>query len=329
MNFLERIYSRASQVNRTVVFPEGEEPRILAAVSRLKKDRVVVPILLGDPDRILKISKSNKLDISGIQIIDPIHSDQKESYISAYYELRKHKGLSLEEASESMNDPIYYGTMMVKMGIAHGYLAGAVTTTAKTVQAGLRILKTKPGVKKISSFFFMVMPDENWGSDGLLVFADPAIVVDMDAETMAEIAVMSAENAQKIAGIEPRVAMLSYSTKGSGKGISVDMVQKATKIAQEMRPDILIDGDLQADAAIVESVGKLKAPGSLVAGKANILIFPSIESANIGYKLVQRLAHATAVGPILQGLSKPANDLSRGCTIDDIVYTAAITALQE
>ncbi len=329
MDFISSVIDRAKQRNRTIVFPEAMEPRILRAVDYLVSHSIVRPLLLGNPDEVKRVAAELSLDLGSVEIVDPESSSLRDDFASRYYALRKHKGMTESDARATMGDPVFFGTMMVARDLADGYLAGAVTTTAKTVRAGLQILKTKPGVNTVSSFFFMIVPDTKWGDDGMLVFADAAIVVDVTAEAMAEIAVMTARNARSIAGIEPRVAMLSFSTLGSGRGDGVDKVRKATEIAREMAPDIIIDGELQADAAIVEKVGLLKAPGSPVAGKANILIFPGIESANIGYKLVQRLACAEAVGPILQGLSKPANDLSRGCSVTDIINTAAITALQE
>ncbi|MBN1354772.1 phosphate acetyltransferase [bacterium] len=328
MNFLNELLQRAAGRNKRIVFPEGTEPRILQAVARLKERGILTPVLLGEPGAVHKSARESGADIETIEILDPRTSPYREEFAEMYYQLRHEKGLTREEASGAMNDPIYFGTALVKTAHVDGYLAGAVTTTAKTVQAGLRILKTLPGVRKISSFFFMVLDDPSWGADGVIVMADPAIVVDMDAETMAELAVMTARNALAIGGFIPKVAMLSYSTLGSGSGSSVEMVREATRLAREQCPEYTFEGEIQADAAIVRSVADLKAPGSQVAGSANVLIFPGIDAANIGYKLVQRLAKTLAVGPILQGLSRPANDLSRGCSVDDVVYTAAITALQ-
>ncbi len=329
MNFIHHVREKATQLNRRIVFPEATELRVLRAVEYLFREKIVTPVLVGDPGEVDRLSQDAHIDIRDIEIISPESSGLKESFAELYYEMRRHKGLTEQEAVATMADPIFFATMMVKQGMVHGYLAGAVTTTAKTVQAGLRILKTKPNTRTVSSLFFMVLKDQTWGQDGILIMADPAIVVSMTSEIMAEIAIITAENARCIAGIKPKVAMLSYSTKGSGSGESVDMVRKATQLAQQMDPSLEIDGELQADAALVPAIGSMKAPGSPVAGAANVLIFPSIESANISYKLVQRLASAEAVGPILQGLSKPANDLSRGCSVEDIINTAAITSLQE
>jgi phosphate acetyltransferase len=328
MDFLEEILDRAKNRYRKIVFPEGLEPRILHAVEILNRGKILQPVLLGNPDDIRSTANSIGADLGDIPIINPQSSGLMGEFSHMYFQLRQHKGVTEEEAAVTMRDFIYFGTALVKSGEVDGYLAGSVTTTAKTVQAGLRILKTCPGVKKMSSFFFMVFDDDRWGSKGVLSMADPAIVVDMDAETMAEIAVMTAKNVKNIAGFEPRVAMLSYSTLGSGSGTSVDMVRRATELARNACPEFAFEGEIQADAAIVPRVADIKAPGNAVAGKANVLIFPSIDAANIGYKLSQRLSGAKAIGPMLQGLSKPANDLSRGCSIDDIVYTAAITALQ-
>lgn len=328
MSFIELIRNRASHLNRSIVFPEGCEPRTLAAVNYLHTHHIVRPILLGDHSEIKAAASRESISIDGIEIIDPGKSEHIDQFVDSYTLLRRGKDDEKMDVRAIMSDPIYFGTMMVREQFADGYLAGAITTTAKTVQAGLRILKTKPGVRRMSSFFFMIHPENSIFEDGIFVIADPAINVLMDAQTMAEIAVTTARSAAAIAGLSPRVAMLSYSTKGSGTGDRVDMVREATILAQRMAPDIQIDGELQADAAIIPEVGRLKSPDSTVAGHANILVFPSIDSANITYKLVQRLAHAEAIGPILQGLSRPANDLSRGCSVNDIINTAAITALQ-
>lgn len=328
MSFIELVRSRARELGRTIVFPEGSEPRTLAAVQHLSKERILRPILLGDTDSIRTAARGAGVELEGIDIIDPRTSSHLETFADVYRSLRRGKDADDTNWTEIISDPIYFGTMMVREGLADGYLAGAVTTTAKTVQAGLRILKTRPGVRRMSSLFFMIHPDETWFDGGLFALADAAINIAMDAQTMAEIAVTTAHSVRDIAGMSPRVAMLSYSTLGSGTGERVEMVREATALARRMDPDLEIEGEIQADAAIIPEVGRLKSPASRVAGRANVLIFPSIDAANIAYKLIQRLARVEAVGPILQGLSKPANDLSRGCSIDDIVNTAAITALQ-
>ncbi len=328
MSFIELVRSRARELGRTIVFPEGTEPRTLAAVHQLSKERIVRPILLGDTNSVHAAARSASVELGGIDVVDPRTSPHLDEFADVYRSLRQGKDRDDTNFTEVMTDPIYFGTMMVREGLADGYLAGAVTTTAKTVQAGLRILKTRPGVRRMSSLFFMIHPDESWFDGGLFAMADAAINIAMDAQTMAEIAVTTAHSARDIAGMTPRVAMLSYSTLGSGTGERVEMVREATALARKMDPNLEIEGEIQADAAIVPEVGRLKSPASRVAGRANVLIFPSIDAANIAYKLIQRLGRVEAVGPILQGLSKPANDLSRGCSIDDIVNTAAITALQ-
>ena len=266
--------------------------------------------------------------LEGLEIIDPKTSDKCEEYAATLYELRKAKGMTPEQAAELVKDPMYYGVMMVKMGDADGLVSGAIHSTGDMLRPALQIIKSKPGIKTVSSCFLMECPNKAYGDDGVMVFADCAVNIDPDAEQLASIALGAADSARALAGIEPRVAMLSFSTKGSAKHDLVTKVQEATRIARELDPSLMLDGELQLDAAIVESVGQLKAPGSPVAGKANVLVFPGLEAGNIGYKLVQRLAGAEAYGPILQGIAKPCNDLSRGCSVDDIVATVAITAAQ-
>jgi len=324
----EVIRNRAKLLYRRIVLPESLDERILEAAGILARERIVIPVLVGNRDEIHDRAGKSGIVLNNVEIADMTDKNRMERYSRLYYELQKHKGLTFSEASGFINDPIYYSTMMVKTDEVDGYLAGAVTTTSKTVQAGLRILKTKPGISSVSSFFLMVLEDMKWGHDGVLLIADAAIITDMDAKKMADIAIMTAISAEAIVGMTPKIAMLSFSTRGSAASKSVSMVQKATRIVKETYPGLLIDGELQADAALIPEIAAQKAPQSAIQGTANILVFPCIESANISYKLVQRLAGAQAVGPILQGLSKPANDLSRGCNVDDIVNAAAITALQ-
>ena len=263
-----------------------------------------------------------------MEIIDPATSEKCAEYANLLFELRKAKGMTEEKAAQLVKDPMYYGVMMVKSGDADGLVSGAIHSTGDMLRPALQIIKSKPGIKTVSSCFLMECPNKAYGDDGVMIFADCAVNIDPDAEALANIALGAADSARSLAGIEPRVAMLSFSTKGSAKHDAVTKVQEATRIAKEMAPDLMLDGELQLDAALVEKVGQLKAPGSPVAGKANTLIFPSLEAGNIGYKLVQRLGGAEAYGPILQGIAKPCNDLSRGCSVEDIVATVAITAAQ-
>jgi phosphate acetyltransferase len=327
-DFISKVISRASSNPKRIVFPESTEPRIIEATKTILSQGIATIILVGNQEEIHQACHKANLDPSLVTIIDPVTSDCFEQYVTAYYELRKHKNITMGEANEVMKKSIFYGTMMVHMGDADGLVSGSINSTANTIKPALQIIRTKPDVSKVSSIFFMVLDTK------VLVFGDCAIVEYPTPEELAEIAVESAESAS-LFGIEPRVAMLSYSTKGSAPSISPKKVLEATKKAQEIiqkkygaSAKIEIDGELQADAALVDSVASLKCPESTVAGKANVLIFPNLDAGNIGYKLVQRLAHAHAYGPILQGLAKPVNDLSRGCSPNDIVGITAITVLQ-
>jgi len=328
MSFIESVVARAKTANRHIVLPEGKEPRVVRAAAIIKAEGIARLTILGKPDEIKKLAEQEGVDISGIDLIDPETAPNFAEYAKAFYELRKAKGMTEEKAVETMKDPMYYGTMMVKMGAADGLVAGALCTTADTLRPGLQIVKTAPGVKTVSSSFVMEVPDCQFGENGVFVFADCAINIQPDAQQLCDIAIASAHTAKNVVGIEPRVAMLSYSTKGSGKGEAVDKVVAATALIKEQAPELLVDGELQADAALVETVGRLKSPNSPVAGRANVLIFPDLQSGNIGYKLVQRLAKATAIGPLCQGFAKPINDLSRGCSTEDIVHVVALTCLQ-
>ena len=326
MALIDKIKAKAKANVKHIVLPEGEESRNVQAAVKIVSQGIATLTLLGDPAKVKEVAAGASLE--GLEIIDPKTSDKCEEYAATLYELRKAKGMTPEQAAELVKDPMYYGVMMVKMGDADGLVSGAIHSTGDMLRPALQIIKSKPGIKTVSSCFLMECPNKAYGDDGVMVFADCAVNIDPDAEQLASIALGAADSARALAGIEPRVAMLSFSTKGSAKHDLVTKVQEATRIAKELDPGLMLDGELQLDAAIVESVGQLKAPGSPVAGKANVLVFPGLEAGNIGYKLVQRLAGAEAYGPILQGIAKPCNDLSRGCSVDDIVATVAITAAQ-
>jgi phosphate acetyltransferase len=329
MDLLKFIKENAKKQLRRIVLPEGSEPRTLKAANIALSEGLAEIILIGDPREIHQMASDEKLDfIKMSRIVDPENFDQKESYTDVLVELRKHKGMTREKAHELLKDPLHLATMMIKCGDADGEVAGAMNATGDVLRPAFQYVKTLPGITVVSGAFLMILPEANYGEDGLLVFADCAVHPDPDDKELAEIAVATAQTARSIAKIEPRVAMLSFSTKGSAKHDLVDKVVSATKIAREMDPELQIDGELQLDAALVEAIGASKAPGSSIAGKANVLVFPSLEAGNIGYKLVQRLAGAQAVGPILQGMAAPINDLSRGCSVEDIVNMIAITSNQ-
>jgi phosphate acetyltransferase len=328
MDLMKEIWKKAKNDKKKIVLAEGCEPRVLIAADRIIKEGLANVVLLGDEDTIKKAASENNANIDGAEIIDPVKSQKLQSYADYLYELRKNKGMTPEKATETVKDVLYYGTMMVKTGDADGMVAGSVHTTGDLLRPALQIIKTAPNISVVSSTFIMIVPNKKYGAEGLLFFADCAVNPNPDERQLAEIAVSTAKTAKSLSGIEPKVAMLSFSTKGSAKHELVDKVSNATKIAKEIDPNINLDGELQADAALVPEVAKLKAPGSSIAGCANVLVFPDIQAGNIGYKLVQRLAGAEAFGPITQGLAKPVNDLSRGCVPDDIVNVAAITAVQ-
>ena len=326
MKFLEQVIERAKSDIKTIVLPESTDERTLKATAMILEQGIANIVLVGDEDEIRQ--KAGGLDISKAKIVNPLKSEKFDEYVNVFYELRKHKGMTLEKARETIKDPLYYGVMMAKMGEADGMVSGAVHSTADTVRPALQILKTAPGIETVSSFFVMVVPNCEYGQNGVFVYADCGIVENPDAEELADIAISSAKSFRHLVQAEPKVAMLSYSTYGSAKSELTEKVIKATQIAKEKAPELILDGELQADAALVPSVGKSKAPGSNVAGQANVLIFPDLNCGNIAYKLTQRLAKAEAYGPILQGISKPVNDLSRGCVAEDIVGVVAITAVQ-
>lgn len=326
MQLMEKIKAAAKSNLKRIVLPEGGDRRILEAAEKIIKEGLADVILLGRREELAEVAQEAGVDLSGVKIIDPENSDKLSGYADAYYELRKSKGITKEQAVEQMKDALYYSAMMVKQGDVDGSVAGAINTTGDVLRPAFQIIKTAPGFSVVSGAFFMVLEHELM-PEGLIVFADCAVNPNPDARQLAEIAVASAKTAKTLANIQPRVAMLSFSTQGSSSHELVDKVREATKIAQQMAPDVLIDGEMQADAAIVERVGQQKAPNLSFAGKANVLVFPDLQAGNIGYKLVQRLANAKAIGPVLQGMAKPVNDLSRGCSTDDVVSLTAITAV--
>lgn len=322
---MDKIFSKAKQLNKHIVLPEGEEPRIIEAAKKIARLKLARLTLIGDKDKIIK--KTGELD--GINIINPEVSPKTNTYAEHLFQLRKSKGISMEQAQELVKDPLYFGVLMVKNGDADGMVAGAINPTGNVLRPALQIIKACSGMKTISSCFIMTLLEGSpYGEDGVMIFADCAVNIDPDAESLAEIAISSAHSARVITGIEPVVAMLSFSTKGSAKHENAEKVIKATELVKQRCPEMIVDGELQADAALNSTVAALKAPQSPVQGKANVLIFPDLQSGNIGYKLVQRLANAEAIGPICQGFAKPVNDLSRGCDVDDVVGVVAITALQ-
>ena len=319
-DFLARMKSAAKADKKTIVLPEGEDPRTIEAAKKIVEEGLANLVVLGNPDEI---------KIDGVTVIDPRTAEKKQAYAEKFAELRAKKGVTLPEALEQMNDATYFGTMMVKMGDADGLVSGACHSTANTLRPALQILKTAPGTKLVSAFFIICTKSPEFGADGTLLFADCGLNINPNADELSEIALASAESWKAfMPGVDPKVAMLSFSTMGSAKGDVPTKVQEAVKLANEKNPELALDGDLQLDAALVQSVADLKAPNSTVAGNANILVFPDLEAGNIGYKLVQRFGGAEAYGPVLQGIAKPVNDLSRGCSADDIVGVVAITAVQ-
>lgn len=327
MGFIDEIKARAKSDIKTIVLPETEDERTYKAAEAVLKEGTAKLILVGSKEQIEKVGAG--YDLTGAQIVDPATNDKTEAYIAKLVELRQKKGMTEEQARELLlNNYLYYGVMMVKMGDADGMVSGACHSTADTLRPCLQILKTKPGTKLVSAFFVMVVPDCEYGADGTFIFGDAGLEQNPDPEKLANIALTSADSFKLLTGKEPVVAMLSHSTKGSAKHADVDKVVEATNIARELDPKMAVDGELQLDAAIVPEVAASKAPGSPVAGHANVLIFPDLDAGNIGYKLVQRLAKAEAYGPLTQGIAAPVNDLSRGCSAEDIVGVVAITAVQ-
>lgn len=329
MELLDRIKLNATKHNKRIVLPEGYEERTIKAADIAIGENLAQIILIGNPDEINAHAKQLGLkNIGKARIVDPVSHEKKEHYINMMVELRKHKGMTYEEASKLIEDPLYLGVLMIKNGDADGEVTGADHSTGDVLRPAFHYVKTAPGISVVSGAFIMILPDKNFGEDGILIYADGAVHPDPTDKQLAEIAVATAHTTRAICGFEPRIAMLSFSTKGSASHEMVDKVVSATKIAREMAPDLMIDGELQADAALIEAIGQKKAPGSKIAGKANVLVFPDLNCGNIAYKLTQRLAHAEAIGPILQGMAAPINDLSRGCSVSDIVSLIAITANQ-
>jgi phosphate acetyltransferase len=328
MSFIDEIKNRAKQEIKTIVLPEATDIRVLTACDTVLKEEFAKIILVGNKKEILEKAKENNLDLSKARIDDPINSKKYEEYANTLYELRKEKGMTLEKAKQLVQDPVYYGMMMVKSGEADGLVSGAAHSTADTLRPALQILKTAPGTKLVSAFFLMVLPDKTFGEDGTFIFGDCGLNQEPTADELSEIAISSSKSFRNLVGKEPKVAMLSYSTYGSAKSDSTQKVIDATATVREKRPDLLVDGELQLDAAIVPEVAEFKAPGSPLKGNANVLIFPDLGAGNIGYKLTQRLAKAEAYGPLCQGIARPVNDLSRGCTSQDIVGVIAITSVQ-
>ncbi len=328
MKLLERVIQDAQSDQKRIVLPEGTEPRTLRATEIILNESIARIILLGNPGEIAQAAEECGVNIKGAVIVDPKNDDRREAYAKEMVEIRKAKGLTMEEALQMLDDPLVFAPLMIKCGDADGEIAGAVNATGDVLRPAFQFVRTMPGVSVVSGAFLMFVNDPHFGHDGILVFADCAVMPDPNEQQLAEIAITTAKTAKAIVGMEPRVAMLSFSTRGSAQHPLVDKIVNATEIAKRLDPELKIDGELQLDAALIPEVAKLKAPDSEVAGRANVLVFPGLESANIGYKLVQRLSQAEAIGPVLQGMAAPINDLSRGCSVSDIVNMVAITSNQ-
>jgi len=322
MDLMNEIINKAKSLDKRIVFPEGNEPRTIEAASRLDFEKIVSPVLLGNQNEIFKTAKLNSINLENVEIIDPSSSDKLDGYSEEFYQIRKHKGITIEQAKQTMQNNLYFGAMMLRKGDADGSVAGAENATGDVLRAAIQSVGLEKGMNVVSSFFLMIIPDGR-----VFSFADCAVVPDPGANKLASIAIATAKNHKKLTGEEPLVALLSFSTKGSAKHEMVDKVLETLKLIKEQAPELEVDGELQLDAAIVPEVGKRKAPESTVAGKANVLIFPDLNAANIGYKLTERLANAKAIGPLIQGLAKPAFDLSRGCKVEDIIGVASIAAI--
>ena len=329
MDFIHNIIENAKKHKKHIVLPEGIEERVLKAADHVLANDIARLSIIGSPEEVKAQAASlGLLNIGKANIVDPKNHPKKDAYVDLMLHLRQSKGLTRAEAERLIVNPLYLGTLMIKAGDADGEVAGTVNATGDVLRPAFQYVRTKPGISVVSGAFFMLLKDKNYGHNGIFVFADCAVHPDPNENELAEIAVTTAKTARAIGGFEPKVAMLSFSTKGSAKHKMVDKVVRATQIAKEMEPDLKIDGEMQVDAAIVPAIGKSKAPGSDIAGNANVLVFPNLESGNIGYKLVQRLGEAEAVGPVLQGMAAPINALSRGCSVDDIISMIAITANQ-
>ena len=328
MSFIDQIKQRAKNEIKTIVLPEATDVRILEAVQIVKNEGYAKVILVGQEEKVRELAKEKGIDIGDTQIIDPEKSDKINEYANTLYELRKNKGMTEEQAKQLVLDPVYYGMIMVKLGEADGLVSGAAHSTSDTLRPALQILRTAPGTKLVSAFFVMVVPNCEYGANGTFVFGDCGLNEEPNPEALSEIAISSSKSFEQLVGEEAKVAMLSYSTYGSAHSASTEKVIEATKLVKEKEPNLLVDGEMQLDAAIIPEVAESKAKGSPVAGKANVLVFPDLGAGNIGYKLVQRLAKAEAYGPLCQGIAKPVNDLSRGCSAKDVAGVVAITAVQ-